>query len=106
MVNTKRLEKLFLMKIFLVDVDIVVHANIPEAYEAFRIEPKSGILKTQLNSKEKTIQQVISIYFTAKHNHKYECQLSIEGLLGEPPLTVFLTGDGSYDGKYEAILDI
>lgn len=84
----------------------LVHANIPDAYEAFRIEPKSGILKTQLNSKEKTIQQVISIYFTAKHNHAYECQLLVEGLLGEPPISITLTGEGSYDGKYEAILDI
>ncbi|CAF3429846.1 unnamed protein product [Rotaria sp. Silwood1] len=83
-----------------------VHANSPDAYEAFRIEPKCGILTTQLNSKDKSVQQVISIYFTAQHNQTYECQLSIEGLLGEPPITIFLTGQGSYDGKYEAILDI
>ncbi|CAF2586646.1 unnamed protein product [Rotaria sp. Silwood2] len=84
----------------------VVYANIPDAYEAFRIEPKCGILTTQLNSKDKSVQQVISIYFTAQHNQTYECQLSIEGLLGEPPISIFLTGQGSYDGKYEAILDI
>jgi hypothetical protein len=84
----------------------LVHANIPDAYEAFRIEPKSGILKTQLNSKEKSAQQVISVYFTARHNHTYECQLVVEGLLGEPPISILLTGEGSYDGKYEAILDI
>jgi hypothetical protein len=84
----------------------LVHANIPDAYEVFRIEPKSGILKTQLNSKDKTVQQVVSIYFTARHNHKYECQILVEGLLGEPPISILLTGEGSYDGKYEAILDI
>ncbi|CAF0848051.1 unnamed protein product [Rotaria sordida] len=83
-----------------------VHANSPDTYEAFRIEPKCGILTTQLNSKDKSVQQVISVYFTARHNQTYECQLSIEGLLGEPPMSIFLTGQGSYDGKYEAILDI
>ncbi|CAM4955682.1 unnamed protein product [Rotaria socialis] len=83
-----------------------VQANIPEAYEAFRIEPKCGILTTQLNSKDRSVQQVVSVYFTASHNQTYECQLLIEGLLGEPPISVFLTGQGSYDGKYEAILDI
>ncbi|CAF4193043.1 unnamed protein product, partial [Rotaria magnacalcarata] len=85
---------------------ILVQANTPEAYEAFRIEPKCGILTTQLNSKDRSVQQVISVYFTAPHNQMYECQLLIEGLLGEPPIPVFLTGQGSYDGKYEAILDI
>jgi hypothetical protein len=84
----------------------LVHANNPDAYEAFRIEPKSGILHTQLNSKEKTVEQVISIYFTARHNHTYECQLLVEGLLDEPPIPIFLSGEGTYDGKYEAILDI
>ncbi|CAF1531605.1 unnamed protein product, partial [Adineta steineri] len=83
-----------------------VHANNPDAYEAFRIEPKSGILKTQLNSKEKSAQQVISIYFTARHNHTYECQLLVEGLLDEPPISILLTGEGTFDGKYEAIHDI
>ncbi|UJR33118.1 hypothetical protein I4U23_020575 [Adineta vaga] len=83
-----------------------VHANNPDAYEAFRIEPKSGILKTQLNSKEKIAQQVISIYFTARHNHTYECQLLVEGLFDEPPISIYLTGEGTFDGKYEAILDI
>ena len=84
----------------------LVQANTPEAYEAFRIEPKSGILTTQLNSKEKTVQQVVSIYFTARHEHNYECQVMVEGLLGEPPMSIVLTGEGSYDGKYEAVLDI
>lgn len=78
----------------------------PEAYEAFRIEPKSGVLHAKMNSKEKIVQQVISVYFTARHNQTYQCQLMIEGLLGEPPLEITLTGEGSYDGKYEAVLDI
>ena len=85
---------------------LLVYANMPEAYEAFRIEPKSGILSTQLNSKDRTVQQIISVYFTARHNQTYECQLLIEGLLGEPPISIHLSGEGSYDGKYEAVLDI
>ena len=72
----------------------------------FRIEPKSGILTAKLTSKEKPVQQIISVYFTARHSHSYECQLMIEGLLGEPTLSIILTGEGSYDGKYEAVLDI
>lgn len=84
----------------------LVHANMPEAYEVFRIEPKSGILSTDLNFKERTVQQVISVYFTARHNQTYECQLMVEGLLGEPPIPIFLSGEGSYDGKYEAVLDV
>ncbi|CAF0942455.1 unnamed protein product [Adineta ricciae] len=83
-----------------------VYANNPDAYEAFRIEPKSGILKTQLNKKERAAQQVISVYFTARHNQVYECQLLVEGLFDEPPIPIYLSGEGTYDGKYEAILDI
>ena len=105
MVNTKRYKSIAFVDLIGNSLHLV-HANIPEAYEAFRIEPKSGILKTQLHSKEKTVQQVISIYFTARHNHAYECQLLVEGLLGEPSLPITVTGEGSYDGKYEAILDI
>ena len=87
-------------------VHSLVHANNPDAYEAFRIEPKSGILKAQLNSKEQSVQQVISIFFTARHTQSYECQLLVEGLLDEPPIPIYLSGEGTYDGKYEAILDI
>lgn len=89
-----------------ISVFVLVNANNSDAYEAFRIEPKSGILKTQLNSKGKVVQQVISIYFTARHTQTYECQLMVEGLLDEPPIPILLTGEGTYDGKYEAILDI
>ena len=78
----------------------------PEAYEAFRIEPESGLLATKLKSKERCAQQVVSIFFTARHSHTYECQLIVDGVLGERPISIFLTGQGSYDGKYEAILDI
>ena len=78
----------------------------PEAYEAFRIEPERGLLATKLKSKERCAQQVVSIFFTARHNHTYECQAIVEGLLGERPISILLTGQGSYDGKYEAILDV
>jgi hypothetical protein len=85
---------------------ILVRANTPDAYEAFRIEPRCGILKTQLNTRETVVKQIISVYFTARRKQQYECQLLLEGLLGEPPISIVLSGEGSYDGKYEAIVDI
>ncbi|XP_059148965.1 deleted in lung and esophageal cancer protein 1-like [Physella acuta] len=87
---------------------ITPEQQIDDAYdgsEAFLIEPNQGTLEAYIThvSNSKT---VISAYFNARHCEPYDCTYVVQGNLGESVRRIHLTGLGSYDGKYEAILNI
>ncbi|XP_056008414.1 deleted in lung and esophageal cancer protein 1-like isoform X2 [Ostrea edulis] len=71
----------------------------------FCIEPNSGTLEAHIThiSNSKTL---LKVYFTAKHAEMYEGVYVFHGQLGEEPRKLYLFGQGSYDGKHEAILNV
>ncbi|XP_077978029.1 deleted in lung and esophageal cancer protein 1-like [Glandiceps talaboti] len=71
----------------------------------FAVVPASGFLEAHVThvSKSKTY---IKIQFTAKHNTEYECVFVFQGMLGEETRKLYIRGQGSYDGRHEALVDI
>nr|XP_022304299.1 deleted in lung and esophageal cancer protein 1-like isoform X2 [Crassostrea virginica] len=71
----------------------------------FCMEPNSGVLDAHIThvSNSKTL---LRVYFTAKHAEMYEGVFLFRGRLGEQPRRLYLFGQGSYDGKHEAVLNV
>ncbi|PVD31091.1 hypothetical protein C0Q70_10369 [Pomacea canaliculata] len=73
--------------------------------DTFQISPTHGQLDAYIThiSNSKTL---LSVYFTAKHAETYEAVILFGGVLGESAQRLHLRGQGSYDGKHEAILNV
>jgi hypothetical protein len=41
-----------------------------------------------------------------RHAEDYEALYVVSGMLGEKPIELRLSGKGSYDGKYEALVNV
>ncbi|RDD40948.1 Deleted in lung and esophageal cancer protein 1 [Trichoplax sp. H2] len=69
----------------------------------FTVEPSQGYIEANITHIT-TNAVTIKVNFTARHNIKYTSKICINGLLGETSQILFVTGEGSYDGKYESII--
>ncbi|KAH9519059.1 Deleted in lung and esophageal cancer protein 1 [Bulinus truncatus] len=71
----------------------------------FQVHPSEGVLPAQIDnlSNNKTL---ITISFTPSHSDCYSVVFQVQGILGEVQRSLLVTGIGSYDGRYEAILNI
>uniref|UniRef100_UPI00398F6025 deleted in lung and esophageal cancer protein 1 isoform X2 n=1 Tax=Pristiophorus japonicus TaxID=55135 RepID=UPI00398F6025 len=68
----------------------------------FEVCPLCGILEAHtihLSSSRTAIQ----INFTARDSKVYKTKVTIQGILGEKPVTFQVRGSGSIDGRYEAL---
>ncbi|XP_033743778.1 deleted in lung and esophageal cancer protein 1-like isoform X2 [Pecten maximus] len=73
--------------------------------DTFIITPSSGQLEAHIThiSDSKTL---LHVFFTAKHAEFYEAVFVFKGVLGEIPQRLVIRGQGSYDGRYEALLNV
>ncbi|XP_060064823.1 deleted in lung and esophageal cancer protein 1-like [Ylistrum balloti] len=73
--------------------------------DTFMITPSSGQLEAHIThiSDSKTL---LRVFFTAKHAEYYEAVFVFKGVLGETPQRLVIKGQGSYDGRYEALLNV
>ncbi|KAK3108686.1 hypothetical protein FSP39_013370 [Pinctada imbricata] len=73
--------------------------------DTFSLDPTSGHLEAHIThiSNSKTL---LRVFFTAKHAEMYEGIFTFFGNLGERPRRLYIRGQGSYDGRHEAILNV
>ncbi|KAM4027399.1 deleted in lung and esophageal cancer protein 1 [Anomaloglossus baeobatrachus] len=72
--------------------------------DIFSISPSSGMLDAHVNHTSSS-KEMLLLTFTARTNKDYESVVTVHGMLGEKPLTLHVRGRGSYDEKYEALLN-
>ncbi|GFR90269.1 deleted in lung and esophageal cancer protein 1 [Elysia marginata] len=71
----------------------------------FQMQPTEGKLEAHITHISNS-KAIIKVFFTAGHSEAYDCTFVVQGLLGEEPRRLHVTGNGSYDGKHEAVLNI
>ncbi|XP_072009945.1 deleted in lung and esophageal cancer protein 1 isoform X1 [Engystomops pustulosus] len=72
--------------------------------DIFSISPTSGMLDAHV-SHTSSSKEMLLVTFTARKNKEYETVIMVHGMLGEKPLQLHIKGRGSYDEKYEALLN-
>ncbi|XP_018408981.1 PREDICTED: deleted in lung and esophageal cancer protein 1 [Nanorana parkeri] len=72
--------------------------------EVFSISPTSGVLEAHV-SHTSASKEMLLVTFTARTNTDYETAVTVHGMLGEKPQRLIIRGRGSYDEKYEALLN-
>ncbi|XP_062335007.1 deleted in lung and esophageal cancer protein 1 isoform X2 [Osmerus eperlanus] len=70
-----------------------------EKSDVFRVTPDCGVLKPQ-EFPVSTCRQVLQVSFTASDKMQFQATVTIQGVLGEPNLTLQLQGMGSYDERH------
>lgn len=75
------------------------------AVDTFQVEPSRGFLEAHITLVSNS-KALLHVFFTAKHAENYEAIFTFQGILGERPERLHVCGQGSYDGKHEAILDV
>ncbi|XP_071812080.1 deleted in lung and esophageal cancer protein 1-like isoform X2 [Apostichopus japonicus] len=73
--------------------------------EVFSISPAVGYLEAHVTHISHS-KAILKIYFTARHDVSYEGVFLFNGLLGEEVRKIKITGQGSYDNRYEALVNI
>ncbi|KAM3927972.1 deleted in lung and esophageal cancer protein 1 [Leptodactylus fuscus] len=73
--------------------------------EIFSISPTRGMLDAHV-SHTSSSKEMLLVSFTARTNKDYETVVTVHGMLGEKPLKLHIKGRGSYDEKYEALLNV
>ncbi|BFZ02531.1 hypothetical protein BsWGS_05570 [Bradybaena similaris] len=73
--------------------------------ETFKVQPETGVLEAHVTHVSKS-KATVRVFFTAKHSDAYDCTLAFYGLLGERSRRVIVVGQGSYDGRYEAVVNV
>jgi hypothetical protein len=73
--------------------------------DTFVVSPTSGLLQGQTSFLSDN-KAVIHIYFTATSCETYTAEYVLEGILGEEPCILRARGCGSYDGRFEVILNV
>ncbi|XP_033106181.1 deleted in lung and esophageal cancer protein 1-like [Anneissia japonica] len=71
----------------------------------FSLTPSSGMLEAYVThvSNSKTL---LKVHFTPRHNIAYDCIFILSGMLGEEPCYLRVKGEGSYDSRHEALVNI
>ncbi|XP_072544966.1 deleted in lung and esophageal cancer protein 1 isoform X3 [Salminus brasiliensis] len=70
-----------------------------EGSEVFRVTPEQGLLKP-LEYPVSSCRQALEISFTASDQRSYHRMFTVQGILGEPHLTLQVQGRGSFDERY------
>ncbi|CAI9540033.1 unnamed protein product [Staurois parvus] len=72
--------------------------------EVFSISPSSGVLEAHV-SHTSASKEMLLVAFTARTNTDYGTVVTVHGMLGEKPQRLFIRGRGSYDEKFEVLLN-
>ncbi|KAM5157372.1 deleted in lung and esophageal cancer protein 1 [Mantella aurantiaca] len=72
--------------------------------KVFSISPTSGVLEAHV-SHTSASKEMLLVSFTARTNIDYETVVTVHGMLGEKPQRLIIRGRGSYDEKYEDLLN-
>ncbi|XP_072029825.1 LOW QUALITY PROTEIN: deleted in lung and esophageal cancer protein 1-like [Amphiura filiformis] len=83
---------------------IVAAGKSPES-GVFGVVPSEGYLQAYITHVSNS-KMVLRVQFTAKHNIPYESKLVFHGHLGEIPQELSVKGQGSYDSRHEALVNI
>ncbi|XP_076868774.1 deleted in lung and esophageal cancer protein 1 isoform X2 [Brachyhypopomus gauderio] len=70
--------------------------------EVFRVTPERGLLTSPLHSSS-TSRQTLEISFTASAQSSFQATVIVQGILGEPRLTLHVQGRGSFDERYACL---
>lgn len=73
--------------------------------DTFSVLPSSGHLDAHITHLSNS-QALLKIFFIAKHAEHYEGVFVFHGDLGEEDRKLYVRGEGSYDQKHEAILNV
>ncbi|XP_038044931.1 deleted in lung and esophageal cancer protein 1-like [Patiria miniata] len=76
-----------------------------QAEELFRVVPSSGFLEAQVTHVSCS-KVILKVHFTARHNVAYRGKFIFQGMLGETPQALEVRGQGSYDNRHEALVDV
>ncbi|XP_071102579.1 deleted in lung and esophageal cancer protein 1-like [Haliotis cracherodii] len=71
----------------------------------FKVLPSSGLLDAHITHVSNS-KMLIKVHFKAKHAESYEAVFLFQGALGEASKRLYVRGQGSYDGKHEAVLNV
>ncbi|XP_052802383.1 deleted in lung and esophageal cancer protein 1-like isoform X2 [Mya arenaria] len=75
------------------------------ADNTFCVEPTSGLLEAHITHVSNS-KMLLKVFFTAKHAEDFDAVFTFHGILGESPRRLHVKGEGSYDAKHEAVLNI
>ncbi|XP_017573141.2 deleted in lung and esophageal cancer protein 1 isoform X1 [Pygocentrus nattereri] len=70
-----------------------------EQSEVFRVSPECGLLKP-LEYPVSSCRQTLEISFMASDQSSFQGIVTVQGILGEPPLALQVQGRGSFDERY------
>ncbi|XP_069503787.1 deleted in lung and esophageal cancer protein 1 isoform X2 [Ambystoma mexicanum] len=73
--------------------------------ETFSLCPTRGVLEAHV-AHVSASKEALLISFTARDACQYETKVTIHGMLGEQPCSLRIQGQGSYDEKYEDLLNL
>ncbi|KAJ8025227.1 Deleted in lung and esophageal cancer protein 1 [Holothuria leucospilota] len=73
--------------------------------EVFNISPSLGYLEAHVTHVSQS-KAILKILFTARHDVSYEGVFLFSGLLGEETRKLTVTGQGSYDNRHEALVNV
>ncbi|XP_013414779.1 deleted in lung and esophageal cancer protein 1 [Lingula anatina] len=73
--------------------------------DTFRITPASGVLDAHITHISNS-KVLLKLHFIAKHNEDYEAVFLVQGMLGEEPRRLYVKGQGSYDERHEALVNV
>lgn len=74
----------------------------------FHVSSNKTLQKLQftLNIKARNFKNIEIFFIFSRHSEMYEGVFVFHGNLGERPRRLYLFGQGSYDGKHQAILNV
>ncbi|TSK98410.1 Deleted in lung and esophageal cancer protein 1 [Bagarius yarrelli] len=67
--------------------------------KVFTVTPKHGLIHP-VESSSSLSRQALDISFTPRDQESFQTTLTVQGILGEPCLTLHIQGRGSFDEKY------
>ncbi|XP_022081791.1 deleted in lung and esophageal cancer protein 1-like [Acanthaster planci] len=76
-----------------------------QAEELFRVVPSAGLLEAHVTHVSRS-KMILKVHFTARHNVAYRGKFIFQGMLGETPQELEVRGQGSYDSRHEALVDV
>ncbi|XP_071803084.1 deleted in lung and esophageal cancer protein 1-like [Asterias amurensis] len=71
----------------------------------FDVVPSTGFLEAHITHVSRS-KVTLKVHFTARHNIPYKGKFIFKGMLGEIPQELEVKGEGSYDSRHEALVDV
>ncbi|XP_071270154.1 deleted in lung and esophageal cancer protein 1 [Salvelinus alpinus] len=82
---------------------ILIDSGEEEEGSEFRVTPDCGVLKP-LEYPVSSCTQPLQISFTASNEREFQATAVVEGVLGEPPLSLHVQGRGSFHERFVSLL--